>query len=243
MRKIVIQSLSGFCAWVTVMSTATVGAADKVYTGRVSPLDGGNELYYYERAVANKGTDIVNIHSTFYPNGEVALIQKASFDGSSHLLNFFEADHKQLAMQATLIVERNNDFQLVTYEKIQDGKLKVATSKLPNGEILVVGPTLYDTIWDRWAELLAGSTVPVRFAAVERLTDIGFNLYMQDSSEEEVVITMRASNLLYRLVVDDITFRFDRRSKQVKSMDGRVPVMKKKGDDWGDLDAHVAYQY
>ena len=221
-----------------VPSTVT-GRGDAVYVGRVFALGAGDAppTYVYERRVDDRDGAVVSTHVTRDLAGAIQLAESAA-----HSADYELVDYTLFANQLGQTGSIHVDDQRTTFRMSdQDGE---HTRVEDNAGPVVVGPTLVGHIVRRLDRLERGEVTQVRMAVLDRLETIGFDLRALPPREAaETRVEMIPSSFFVRLAMDPIAFTFDRSTKKLVRIEGRVPTKVRDGKGWRDFDARVEYDY
>lgn len=211
---------------------------ETVYFGSTFPLKnaGAEPLFVYERRVEQQGEVMVSTHVTREPSGAVAIAEEATHS-AEYALQRYTLHANQLGQRGTIVVDNG----AVTFKVVDESgeRSKVEQQQLP----VVIGPTLVGFTVKHLPALHAKQTVAVRFAVLDRLETIGFELTEVEAATGQTRIKMAASNFLYAMVIDPIFFTFETATGKLVRLEGRVPPKLRKGDGWADLDARVEYRF
>lgn len=212
---------------------------EPIYRGRVYPQGSARQepLYVYERRVDDGGDATVATHVTRDLTGRIAIAESARH-ARDYTLAEYTLHANQLGQSGSVsVADGRVTFRLAT----DGGRERVARERLR--QPVVVGPTLVGYIAHRLGALRAGRTLDVRFAILDRLETIPFELERVRAKPGQTRVRMRAASWLVRLVVEPTYFTFDDASGKLVTLDGRVPPKVHVGRWWKDLDAHVVYDY
>jgi hypothetical protein len=113
----------------------------------------------------------------------------------------------------------------------------------PNAPNVVVGPTLVGYLVRHLEALREGDVVSVRFAVLDRLETLAFDLEATEAPRDQIRVRMQPSNLVLSALINPIVFTFDARTKKLLRLEGRVPPKRRDGAWLKDLDARVEYTY
>lgn len=219
-----------------VLERNPTAAGDQVYEGRVYPLGASMPLFSYERRVKVAGPVTTSTHITHDMAGAVVVTQSA-VHSADYALHRAEMIHRQTGVTAA--VDVNGAEAVYT---LNDGQRQLRRRERLQAP-LVAGPTMFGHILAHWDELTRGTTLPIRFAVLERGESIGFALDRVAAPAGRTIIRMKPSSLLVRLAVDPTFFQFDTDSRRILEYTGRVPPLEQMGDRLVTLDARVAYSF
>ncbi len=208
---------------------------ETVYFGstyRLKGADGEGPLFVYER----RTDGAVATHITRTAAGELQLVDEASYD-ASYLLGRYTLHTDQLGRTGRIDVgETDVRFTLT------DGE-QVVTDSEPRTDPVVVGPTLVGFMHHRLSALRSGSVLPIRFAVLDRLETLGFQLAAVAAEPGQTKVKMSASSPLVALLVAPVFFTFDDATGNLVRIEGRVPPKVLENGRWYDLDARVEYRF
>jgi hypothetical protein len=214
------------------------GGGDTVYYGKVYPLKKAAPapVFVYERRVSVSTGVLRATHITRDGSGAVVYADSARHTPDYRLTDY-TLHGNQLGQSGSVHVEGERvSFRLVSAEGEQHG---METQSDP----VVVGPTLVGYILRNLAALSAGTKLPVRFAVLDRLETIGFDLEAVKAEPGHTRIRMKASSFLIARLITPTYFTFDTASGKLVRIEGRVPPKVREGERLHDLDARVEYQF
>lgn len=243
-RALVLSVLLSGCAGPLIKSVqrppipaALSERGDTVYFGSSFALKGASSepTFIYERRV--EGTDY-STHITREPTGDIAVIEGAAHS-AAYALSEYTLYVNQLGQTGSVSVSEDRaTFTLIDAE----GEKHTRVEKLEAP--IVVGPTLVGFLFTHLDALRAKQTIPVRFAVLDRLETIGFELSAVDSAEAtQTRIEMRPTGFLYRIAVAPLFFTFETSTGKLIRMEGRIPPKTKQEGRWADFDARVEYRF
>ena len=210
---------------------------DQIYEGRVYALDGRPDpLFRYERRVRQAGVAVTSTHITHDLTGAVVVVQSA-VHSPAYELQRADMIHRQTGSSASVAVANGE----ATYT-LHDGVRETTTHERV-GDPVVAGPTMFGYILAHWDELTRGTSLPIRFAVLERGESLGFVLDQVEAPEGCTIIRMKPTNALVRLAVAPTYFQFDAKSRQILEYTGRVPPLERIKDRLATLDARVTYSF
>jgi len=222
-----------------VFATAVVAQAD--YSGIM-----------YEQG-SNKQKVIYNFHATITDKdgkeqvrgvftdleGKEAVTDEMTLDG----LNVIHDEIHQLQTNQSGIMEVKDG--KIYFTKTKDGKTSTETEKLK--DTFVVSGSFQKFIKAHWEPIAAGKTVAFRYGVWDRQETVGFEIFKigeeKIGDKEAIVLKMKPSSFVIAALVNPIIFKYAADGSHLLEMNGRVPVKKKSGDSWKDLDAEVVYSY
>jgi hypothetical protein len=211
---------------------------ETVYFGSVFPLDkpGKDPLYVYERRVGQEHGLPVAAHITRDGSGATILADSAIHATDYRLIDY-TLHTNQLGQRGSIHVGEEG----VRFRLEDGGGARTRTEKA-NAPV-VVGPTLVGYIYKHLAQLRAGQVLPVRFAVLDRLETIGFQLAAVQAAPGQTRIRMKASSFLLAALIDPVTFTFESDTGKLVRLEGRVQSKIRRGDRLRDLDARVEYRF
>jgi hypothetical protein len=214
-------------------------AAESIYFGRVFPLKGnaGKPTYVYERRVEKREAALVSTHITRDPSGAVILADSATHS-PDYALQTYALLQNQLGHSGTIRVDK----ETIRFELFDGAKHRSRVEKR-KGAVVVTGPTLVGHVFQQLDALRAGKSLEVRFAILDRLETIGFELRAAPAQPGQTRVRMRPSSFILAAVIDPIDFTFETASGKLVRLEGRVPPKVRAGDRWRDFDARVEYQF
>jgi hypothetical protein len=223
---------------VELPSDLTGGKTETVYFGSVFPLDkpGKEPLYVYERRVGSEHGQPVAAHITRDASGATILADSATHAPDYRLIDY-TLHTNQLGQSGSIHVGRDE----VSFRLDEGGRQRTRSEKA--SAPVVVGPTLVGYIFRNLDQLRAGQVLPVRFAVLDRLETIGFQLDAVPAPTGQTRIRMRASSFLLAALIDPVTFTFESDTGKLVRLEGRVPSKIRCGDRLRDLDARVEYRF
>jgi hypothetical protein len=221
-----------------VLSPDVTERGEPIYLGTVyarGATAAAEPVYVYERRVERQGAAIVATHVTRDPAGVIQLAETAR-SSPDYRLATYTLHANQLGHTGTIRVEGD----AVTFRVQRDGReqVRVERQRAP----IVVGPTLVGYIVTHLDEL-ATRTLAVRFAVLDRLETIGFELHTVDAGDGEVRVRLEPASFFVGLFVDPTDFTFDRGTRRLVRIEGLVPTKLRAGNRWKDFDARVEYRF
>ncbi len=211
---------------------------ETIYFGSVFPLETPQEAptYIYERRVGARDGRRVSTHITREPSGHVVLADSASH-AEDYSLNEYTLLRNQLGQTGTVRVEGDQ----ISFRLVDESGARTATET--QSDPVVVGPTLVGHIVEHLDALRAGEILHVRFAVLDRLETIGFDLQAVAAEPGQTRVRMTASSLMFSLFIDPVYFSFETATSKLTHLEGRVPSKVRDGDAWTDFDARVEYRF
>jgi hypothetical protein len=209
---------------------------DLITQGTIFPLKGDRSkpLYFFERRVRNEGSEIQSTSYT-HDGQKPVLVETAIHDANFKVREFTE-NQFQLGTVGKMTVDGNKVY-FFSVTGTKDKWADEAVTSLP----IVCGPTFFGFMYKNWDSLMAGNTVPFRYAVISRMETVGFEFQKVESAPNQIRIRMKPTSYVISLLVNPIHFTFAS-DKSLLTLEGRVPPKIKKGDGWDDLDAYEVYK-
>lgn len=216
------------------VSTDVTTRGETVYFGRTFPLKSASSapLFVYERRVDVRDGVWVSTHVTRDPDGGVVLVDSAVHDAEYRLSDYTLHTDQRGRRGAVRVTADQVTFTLDDTTKVER-----------RGGDVVVGPTLVGYIVRRLDALRAGKTLPVRFAVLDRLETLGFELRKAPSEPGQTRVEMVPASFFVGLLVQPVAFTFDATTDKLVRIEGRVPPKRVDGAKLRDLDARVEYSF
>ncbi len=138
--------------------------------------------------------------------------------------------------------------------QVADGKLDFQWEEGPKkkhetetlDEATIAPPMLPDQIRSRWAELMDGKSVKVRLAVLDRAETVGFKIEKNEESDFQgkpaVVFKFKPTSIVIQALVDPIFLTFERSSKVLLRVLGRMPIKRVDGERLKDFDGDTVYR-
>lgn len=198
-------------------------------------------LFWYERWHESTGGRSRATHVHHRLDGRVVLRQSVVHSPDYQLLQF-ESDHRQTGVRAEAHVVGPGRVRLQRTTPGGRGKpAAVETVELTYRHPLVVGPTLYGTMLQHWAQLVAGKRVRVDYLSIERLETYGFELRRLASDDTTITFELAPSGFFLSLLVSPLRIVFASKSRQVLSYEGPSPVLLEQSGELDSFDARIEY--
>lgn len=225
-----------------VLSPEITSQGQSIYFGDVYPLSSSRDAatdatFVYERRVEDRDGSLRSTHLTRDPSsGEIVLAESAVHSGS-YGLKEYTLWGNQLGQSGSIRVEGDK-----VHFRIAEGTKERTHVETQRGPV-VVGPTLVGYIVQHLAELRSNRSFLVRFAVLERLETIGFEISSVAASAGQTRVKMKPSSFVIGLIVDPLYFTFDAATEKLIRLEGRVPPRQRRGDRLYDFDARVEYRF
>lgn len=207
---------------------------ETIYFGSSFPLKGtaADPSFIYERRVGEADSGFVSTHITRDPAGNLAVVESATHS-AEYALRDYVLHTNQSAQTGSLNIEGEQ----VTL------RFRDQSATETQREPVVVGPTLVGFVFKHLSALQKGEALKVRFAVLERLETIGFELKAVKADERHVRVQMRPESFFVSLAMEPIFFTFDANTGDLVRIEGRVPPKVRSGNGWADFDARVEYRF
>lgn len=201
-----------------------------IYFGSSFPLKGeaAAPSFIYERRVGAQNST----HLTRDPTGAIAIAESATHT-ADYELGEYTLHTNQQGQRGSIGVEGDE----VTFQ------LEGRSVKERQSAPVVVGPTLVGFIFRHLSALRTGERFSVRFAVLERMETIGFELKAVEAEPGLTRVRMTASGFFVSLAVAPSFFTFETASGKLVRIEGRIPPKVRSGKGWADFDARVEYRY
>jgi hypothetical protein len=221
-----------------VVSQAVAERGETIYFGSSFPLDtaSAEPTFIYERRVEGRDGTLVSTHLTRTPSGSIAIAEAATHSRDYALANY-SLYANQLGQTGTIQVDKNE----VTFRIVDDAGPRTKVEKITGP--VVIGPTLVGFIFKNLEALRAGKVIGLRFAVLDRLETIGFEVKSVDAEAGQTRIKMTASGFFISLAVDPIFFTYETATGKLVRLEGRIPPKVRDGDTWANFDARVEYRF
>lgn len=210
-----------------------------VLSGDVYNVDKSKKILTFERHEEVVSDSEIKIKGIFKDLlGKILVIESATLKNGETISSGVE--HFQMNQSGTITLKNK---KLIFEKKIEKSIEKEIEEYTSN---FVVGMTSTNYIRKNWNKILNGSTVESRLGVWYRKDTVGFDFYKTKeiliNGKEHIEIKMSASSFIIRAIVDPIYFVFEKSSKVLLSVKGRIsPKMLVKGK-LEDLDAFVEYR-
>ena len=219
--------------------TAFVQAANLTGTVYEKGSNRKNVLFHWKR-VEQKSGPIERATITYTdPAGKIA-VQEESETDDGRLKRFHQ---KQFQLNEEGTVEVRAGKALFSYTK--NGKTKTDDESAP--ENIVVGPTLVEYLQKHRERLLKGEKIEVRYAVLDRLETVGFQLFKvgeeKIDGKDVVQVKMKPTSFIISALVDPVHFKFYTDGLRIVEVVGRTSPKRKVGEKWKDLDAEIHYHW
>jgi hypothetical protein len=177
------------------------------------------------------------------PSGGVALIESTEIvkSASGEKLKKFTIDQPQTQAKGSVEIKDGKAY----FKFSENGKEKTSDEKVKGN--FIVGPMIGTLLNDHWTEIMAGKTIPARFAVLERQESVGFDFFKEKETElngqKVVIVKMKPSSFVIAAIVDPLHFYVAADSRLIVQIDGRTTVKRLVNGKYRDLDTLVTYQY
>jgi hypothetical protein len=223
-----------------LMGALPAMAAEKNFTAKVFPLEGGTELLFTTTRQYTVNGDKISALTQFHDAKGVLATEETTEMQGTKVLSHYLTQH-QVGERGSVVV----DGKEIVFKYFKDGKEKESREK--DVENFVVGVNLVPYLKTHWDEILAGKTVSVRYGALERRETVGFDFFKTGEEDiggkKHLVVKMKPSSFVIAALVDPLNFYFDLESRELTELKGRILPKRLEGDKWKDFDGHVKYTY
>jgi hypothetical protein len=180
------------------------------------------------------------VHAVYTdPEGKEAVTDDIIMEGS----NIVRDEIHQLQTNQSGIMEVKDG--RIYFTKTVDGKSSTKDEKLK--DTFVVSGNFQKFIKDHWQPIADGKTVSFRYGVWDRQETVGFEIFKigaeKFDGKDAVILKMKPSSFIIAALVNPIIFEYAADGSHLLAMNGRVPMKKKSGNSWKDLDAEVIYSY
>lgn len=221
----------------TQIEQGPASAGEHIYRGRVQPIGKAAkaDAFAYDRRVRDAGNVLVSTHLTWHADA-VILAERATHNRDYKLSRFEASSAQDGSFGSAQVVGDRIEFSYTV-----GGKERRRVQKLDAP--VVVGPTLFGFALAHWDELAGGAPTRVRFAVLERLSAVAFELRLRQHDAETTTFELRASSAFVRLAIKPMHLVFDTKTRRVLSYEGRVPPKRATKRGLKAFDAHVEYSF
>lgn len=192
-------------------------------------------------AVSTKEGELIYSVSTF-SGPEGAQVIEESWEKDGHVQRA-KIQNKALGKTSELEVRGDK----VLYRMIdKDGKVQTDADDLD--ENLVVPSTMMSYMRPKFSELLAGKTLQLRVAVLDRQEAYTFNV-KKDREEKTpdgqdiIVLKMSANSFIISAILDPMYFYLNPKSGEMFGFEGRSALRRREGDSYKELSVRTAYEY
>lgn len=209
-----------------------------VCTGQVYALGsaGAPPLFRYERRVLPQAGGLLASHVTADPGGQVLIVEQALVDGG-YGLQHFEMLNRQSGQRGS--VQVSDGGRRLDYRLHGPGGTRSATEAVT--EPVVSGPSLHGFVHARWAELVQGQVLRVRFVVPAELRSYAFDIALAAEREGLTSFSVTPARWWVRLALAPLSVHFVTGTRQLVRYEGRVPPAVLREGRWRALDARVDY--
>lgn len=233
------------CICILFAIRAAVASEDPSFLAKIFDQESKKQkllfTYQHESEVKNGVRTSVNTYKD--AEGAIAAVETVEFtvNGDTEKVRSYRMSQKQLGAEGSVEIKDGQ----VNFSYSKDGSTKTNDETLTDD--FVVGPSVSAYLRARWAQILAGNRVKVRFAVPDRRETVGFEYY-KDREEtidgnKAIVVKMKPSSFLIAALVKPLYFFYSLDGKQLFEVHGRTQVKQKVDGSWRDLDAVTVYDY
>jgi hypothetical protein len=176
---------------------------------------------------------LVGIYAT--PEGKEAIREEAWVRQGK--LQKYVQEQRQLGEWGTMEVRGDR----LHFEWARGSSVDQSEEDVPSN--LIVSATLVDYLHEHWDALLEGKEIGARMAVLDRQETIGFKFYVSRREKDLLHVTMKPTSVFVSLAFKPIEMVFERKSKRLVELKGKVGLKKRAGNGWEDLDAEMVYLY
>ena len=251
--------------WICVIALATLVRASetqpntnswlkyeepRALSGTIYPLgsDRKQPLYQFNRQVTRQGDRLDVIREFTYPDGKLAVREKAVYQGDA--LISWTLEELQTGTRGTATLDRTGNSGRIRFEYYKNSDTNAAPKKrveeLQKNTLAcdMVGPFLRD----HWESLARGEEIRCRYIVVPRMETIGFTFakYRDElrKGQPVLIIKMSPTSPIISALVDPLFFVMERTAKhRVLEYSGRTTPKIKVGSKWKDLDALSVFSW
>ena len=216
---------------------ATYALAAESVSSVYEPGSNRQNLLFRMKRVSEERKDGSTIRNSFlYPDGKEAVTEEIVLENGK--VRSIHVEQKQLGETYSAVVKDG----VVHYSKTAGGKTKESRDDYP--EDVLVGAQISGFAATNWDALMKGDSRSFRIMVVDRQETFGFKMYKEasESDEQTVTLKIRPSSPFISALVKPIVFRFDARTRKLRTVIGRTTPKLRKGDKWVDVDAELVIE-
>jgi hypothetical protein len=213
-------------------------AGELVYQGATYAQDrpGQPPLFRYERRVQEGAEGLLATHLTREPDGRLIIVESAQV-AADYALQVFTVINQQNDFSGSVHVSA--DGRHLRYRLYEQGQWSSAEEEVSSP--VLSGPSLHGFIYQHWAALVAGQSLPVRFIVLREKQTYGFTVRYDGSVDGQAHFSLSPSSFWVGLVVAPLRLTFSAADKTLLRYEGRVPPQQSVAGKHEDLDARVEY--
>jgi hypothetical protein len=204
-------------------------------------------LFTFRRTAARSGSTVRVLREYTAPGGGVAARERIVYEAGN--LVSFELEEPQSGASGSARVQTRPEKPSeprITFAYTQDHKTKSGSEPLEPSTLIndMIGPFLAA----HWDDLMHGSAVKFRYAAVTRAETVGFKFKKQSETtwrcRPAVVIRMEPTSWIIARLVEPLVFTAEKEgSHRILQYVGRTTPRIRKGNAWADLDAVTVFDW
>ena len=219
-----------------VISATPVRASESVSAIYEAGSNRQNLLFRMKRVNDERKDGSTIRNSYLYPDGKEAVTEEIVLENGK--VRSIRIEQKQLGESYSAVVKDG----VVHYSRTADGKTKESQEDYPDG--VLVGAQISGFAATHWDDLMKGESRPFRIMVVDRQETFGFKMYKEasESDGQTVTLKIKPSSPFISALVKPIAFRFDAKTRKLRSVLGRTTPKLRKGDKWTDLDAELVIE-
>ena len=103
------------------------------------------------------------------------------------------------------------------------------TKTISNAEDIVIDAGFSDFIHRNWDDLLSGKTCKFKFSSTSRMSAVGLQVRLKETSEDEILFTMTASNPVIRMLLKPILVGYSSETRDLAYYKGVSNIKNDKG--------------
>lgn len=212
--------------WVLSVVCLAFGASlsantDLVFTGKAFAIDSDRLLYveYHHIKRDSFGTYLTSEVNYFDAEGLPLATKTLNFSPNPTMpsLNYID---KRIDAKMEVTFSNTEMTPNVRILKERDGKRKLALVKTANKLTSVVDAGFDQYVMSHWQDLIDGRQVDMNFLALTRSEYIGFQLKKIKQEKNIIVLSLRPSNFLIRLLLEPIYLSYHVQSKRLLRFEG-----------------------
>ena len=220
---------------IATLATGTAFAATTVVTlnGKATDPNSG-QLLYTETHQQNYQDGNLTLHTVSYknPDGNEIAIKTITYPAAPST-PVFEINDRRSGLQEGARFLSDGSYQLYA-RKSADSKIAADTIKLRDNTVVDAGFDRY--VAANFDTLLAGESVPIRFALPSRQADYKFKVGKAERTtvfgRNAVQVTIRPASMLLGWLVDKIVLTYDIESRRLLRYEGVTNIQDDSGEPY-----------
>lgn len=147
-------------------------------------------------------------------------------------------DQKQLNQKLSAYLKEGK----LIYHVTQNGKTETEGEDFKSE--MIVGPLVSQLIQNHWDELIGGESVSFRIIVLDRKETVGFKVFKSKKQFENDAVSfeMKPTSFIISALVKPIRLNFNKTSKKIVSVFGRVLPKINRGGKWLDTEAEWVFE-